>query len=130
VNLRNGTLGAYLRELRDAGYVTDTSREVTILGPGLQRIGLSSPRTAPPSTDDLVALYAPKLKAGERRLLDVLVRAYPESVEKQQLSEQADVNIRNGTLGAYLRALKRFGLVETQQREASASATLFLQKTK
>ncbi len=72
VNLRNGTLGAYLRELRDAGYVTDTSREVTILGPGLQRIGLSSPRTAPPSTDDLVALYAPKLKAGERRLLDVV----------------------------------------------------------
>src|SRR5262249_44192096 len=55
---------------------------------------------------------APQLRAGERRMLDVLARHYPLKVTRTQLGTLAGYTARGGTFGAYFGTLKRHGLIE------------------
>lgn len=129
VNLRNGTLAVYLRGLGSEGYASHTASDVTVTEAGAFAIGATIRRDEP-KTSEIVAMYGPKLKAGARRVLDLLVSTYPERVAKRELAEQANVNLRNGTFAIYLRSLVNNGLATADGNAVSASTTLFLQKAR
>lgn len=126
VQIRNGSLAAYLRNLVNLGYVEDGGSTVHLLGAGAAAIGVTV-RHDPPSTQELVQHYNGKLVAGQKRVLEHLVAAYPNALPKTELSELSAVQIRNGSLAAYLRKLRNLGLAdELDKKTVRASETLFL----
>lgn len=128
VNRNSGTFSDYLRGLVQRGYVEDAGGTVRVLPAGAAAVG-EQIRTAPPSTSDIVGWYSPKLKAGARRMLDLLVAVYPREMKKDTLAAEAHVNRNSGTFSDYLRSLQKIGLVEDagrNSRHVRASATLFI----
>ena len=53
-----------------------------------------------------------KLRLGERRMLEVLVRRRPIELTKAQLATLSRLSVRSGTFSAYYGVLKRAGLIE------------------
>jgi hypothetical protein len=54
---------------------------------------------------------APQLRAGERRLLETVVRHHPAQLTRAQLATIAGFTASGGTFGAYIGTLKRAGLL-------------------
>jgi hypothetical protein len=128
VNRNSGTFSDYLRGLVQRLYVEDGGSSVGLLSAGANAIG-EKIRTTPPTTSEIVAWYSPKLKAGERRMLDLLVSAYPREIRKDTLATEARVSRTSGTFSDYTRKLSRLGLVEGADRGSRtmrASSTLFM----
>jgi hypothetical protein len=64
----------------------------------------------------------PPLRAGERKMLEVLARHYPMKVTRAQLGTLADYAASGGTFGSYLTTLKRHGLI-TEPAKGEISIT-------
>lgn len=125
VNSGSGTFSTYLGDLRAAGYIENGVRSVTITAAGAAFIG-ERIRRDPPTTADVVKIYEPKLRAGARRMLHVLVAAHPKHVPKAQLAEQSGVDAGSGTFSTYLGDLRRIGLLaDVDSRTVRAGDALF-----
>jgi len=57
-----------------------------------------------------------QLRAGERKMLEVLARHYPMKVTRAQLGTLSDYAASGGTFGTYLGTLKRHGLIMEPSR--------------
>ena len=101
INRGSGTFSDYLRGLVQAGFVEDVGRSVRVLDAGAAAIG-EIVRREPPATSEIVNWYSVKLRAGERRMLKILVAEYPDEISKQDLAERAEVNRLSGTFSDYL----------------------------
>jgi uncharacterized protein len=73
-------------------------------------------RAGPPSDGE------PQLRAGERRMLEVLARGYPAKRTRAQLGTLAGFTPSGGTFGAYFGVLKRHGLI-LEEGDGSVSLT-------
>src|ERR1700729_699126 len=128
VNRGSGTFSDYIRELVREGLVEDLARSVRLFDTGATAVG-EAIRSAPPPTSEVVGWYSVKLRAGERRMLRILVDNYPKDLTKQDLAERADVNRLSGTFSDYLRRLKSNGLADDLGRRVRASETLFMRQS-
>jgi hypothetical protein len=119
-----GTFSDYLGALRRAGLMTDAANgELEITSAGLSFVGPISV----PTGAELIQLWAPKLKGGARRMLDILVARYPGWVARADLGAQAGLSPSTGTFSDYLGALRRAQLIEDGAGGAvRASQNLFL----
>ena len=106
-----GTFGDYKSVLRSNGFITigadgrwaATKAGVDFMGANVHR----SPR----STQEVVDLWSPKLKAGARRMLEVLIKARGHTLSREALGLEARVSAEGGTFGDYLSALRTAELV-------------------
>lgn len=125
----SGTYASYLSTLRTTGMIdedpggegimlTDAGRAHVAAGGG--------PPATPRSTEDLVALWSSKLKAGARRMLDVLVAVYPTTLVRDELAQRSEIAANSGTFASYLSTLRSNGLVENVDYGLRASEGLFL----
>jgi hypothetical protein len=121
---RGGTYSDYLRAIAEAGLVESVGQLVSLTDAGVQAM-TSELGSGAPTTAELVAMYAPKLKAGARRMLDLLIERYPDGYTRAELSEAADVQ-RGGTYSDYLRSLLRVGLADDVGGVVRAGTDLFL----
>ena len=110
-------------DTRDAGNVKDyalTEAGFAFLG---HPIGLT-----PLTTDEVLEQWSRSLKRGARRMLGLLVDAYPDALSKPDLAAALDMAASGGTFGAYLGTLRRNGLAEqASDGGIRASETLFPQ---
>jgi uncharacterized protein len=120
-----GTFGTYFGVLKRHGLLSDSGGEVTITEEGLNFLGSDRP-PQPRTTEELLEMWGRALRAGERRLLDVLVEEYPDWIARERLGEVTGFTASGGTFGTYLGVLKRNGLVEVRGQEVRASDTLFI----
>ena len=120
---RSGTYANYLGALRGAGLVVDNNDALMLTGAGLEQAG---DPPAPMSTEELVALWSSKLKAGARRMLDALVLAYPKPITRDELAQRAGIEARSGTFANYLGALRGNDLAEDVTGGIRAGDALFL----
>lgn len=125
VNRSSGTFSEYLNTLRTRNLIVDSASNVMITPEGADFVG-TIVCNAPLSPQEICAMFSPKLKAGARRMLEILVKAHPKSMLKVDLAEKAGVNRTSGTFSEYLGTLRKNGLIEDDQRSVSASPTLFL----
>lgn len=56
-------------------------------------------------------MWRNEFRAGGQRMLDIIVEAYPDSISRKQLAEQAEIQT-GGTFSTYLGELKTAELVE------------------
>lgn len=120
-----GTFGNYFGRLRRAGLIKEgILGEVVITDQGLGWFGGSLPKP-PGSTDELLGMWRSKLLAGERKMLDVLVGYYPDSVTRQELGEEAGYEHTGGTFSNYLGTLRRNALATVDGDSVKASVVIF-----
>ena len=120
---KSGTFSAYMSDLRVGQYIEERNGMVYATEIGLD-LCQHAP-SAPTTTDDVLAVWNPKLRDGARRMLKVLVEA-GGTITKEELGERS--NLKNsGTFSAYLGDLKTAQLVIMNRDGVSANKeTLFL----
>lgn len=125
VNSKSGTFSAYLSTLRVSGYITDDTRTVTVTRAGAAAIGARIENNAP-TTESIIAIYRPTLKAGAVRMFDLIVAAYPHAIAKSDLGARSGVSPASGTFSAYLSLIRSRGLLEdVDSQHVRAAAVLF-----
>ncbi len=122
---RGGTFRTYLGVLKRAGFIAEQGGEVSVTESGLAYLGADVP-PAPATTDEMLAMWRARLRAGEARMLDALVERYPHWVALAELGELSGFAASGGTFRTYLGVLRRNGLIEVRGDQARASATLFI----
>jgi hypothetical protein len=123
---RGGTFTTYLGTLKRAGFVEESDGELWATPAGLAHLGYKEP-PAQQTTAQLLAMWRGALRAGERKMLDLLVGVYPSWRTRGWLAQQAGYEVSGGTFGTYLGTLRRNDLVEVSGDNVRASETLFLE---
>lgn len=123
---KSGTFSTYKSALRSAGFITeDADRKFYATQEGITYMG-DKVEQAPTTTDEVLALWKPKLGAGARRILDALVEAGGETLTQEELTEKTGLQ-KSGTFSTYISALRTAQLVITKDgRYAANKETLFL----
>lgn len=81
---------------------------------------------SPQTTEDVLAVWTPKLRLGARRMLGVLIRYAGESITDEQLQEESELS-KSGTYSAYKTELKTAQLAIVGRGKIAANKeTLFL----
>jgi hypothetical protein len=124
VKRTGGTFSDYFSTLKRDGLIDEAGGSVGITEAGLERV--EHVAADPMTTEEIVAMYQSKLKAGARRMLDVLVDRYPGWVTRQELADEAGIVTSGGTFSDYLSTLRRNGLAEVDGSKVRAGEALYL----
>lgn len=121
-----GTFNTYLSILKRHGLVNEgTDGLLEITPAGFAYLGSNVPQ-APSGPAEVLEIWRQALRAGERRMLDELVSAYPGWLTREELGRRTGIAHTGGTFGTYLSVLRRNGLVEVDGDRVRASETLFM----
>ena len=118
-----GTFGAYYANLKRNGLIYEEGGFTTLTGVGINFIG--NPTYIPRSQKQIFDRWASCFRAGEVSMLEVLVKAYPASITREELGKQSGYAATGGTFGAYLGSLRRNGLLEVNGDQVKATSILF-----
>ena len=122
---RSGTFDTYVGTLIREGLAERTGQGLLrITEPGMALVGdqaVSPPRTS----RQLIDLFAARLRSGERKMLEVLIEAYPAPVSRDDLAERSGYT-RSGTFDTYVGTLTRHLLAVKDAGGLKANEFLFL----
>lgn len=119
---KRSTRDAYIQRLRERGYVEQQGESLIANSAGIEALGDNYEPL--PTGDELRDYWLDKLPEGERKILEVLIGAYPNTVQRDDLSEKT--GYKRSTRDAYLQRMDSKRLVESQGRgEVKASDELF-----
>jgi hypothetical protein len=111
----------YLQRLREKGYIeaaggglVATSGGVAALGPDFEPL---------PTGADLRAYWLDRLPGGERRILEVLIAAWPDAVHRESLSEAT--GYKRSSRDTYVQRLRARKLIELEAGLVRPSVRLF-----
>ncbi len=119
-----GTFGDYLGTLRRNGFVTQKG-SLFFYNESAEDY-LDELPSIPDTTEAVVALWGSKLKAGARKILNLLVQCHPTAMSRPEIGDAVGNAYTGGTFNDYLGTLVRNGLVEKLDGEYRASEDLFL----
>ena len=118
-----GTFTTYLGDLRRAGYIEVAGRDVSISDDGLAAVG--DIPSAPTTHGGIMAMWREKMRSGEFRLLETIVGAGPEGIDRAQLAAETEYTMTGGTFTTYIGTLRRNGLITVQGPLLRATELLF-----
>jgi hypothetical protein len=120
----SGTYSAYKSELRKSGLIEERGGMFYATDKGIEHLGGNI--EAPTTTEEVLAIWMPKLRLGARRMLEVLIQHGGEAITDAQLQEEAELS-NSGTYSAYKTELKTAQLAIVDRGVISANReTLFL----
>ena len=121
---KSGTYSAYKGDLRKYGFMEERDGECFATEAGIDWLGHDMP--SPSTTEEVLAVWIPKLRLGARRMLQVLVGRKGEWMTDEELLEESDL-LNSGTYSAYKTDLRTARLAITQGgRIAANKDPLFL----
>jgi len=113
---------AYIQRLRERGYVEQRGDSIIATADGVAALG--SDFDPLPTGADLREYWLRRLPEGERKILEFVMAAYPESVTRESIDEA--VNYKRSSRDAYIQRLSSRRLVESVGRgEVKAADQLF-----
>jgi hypothetical protein len=119
---KRSTRDKYIYLLRNRGLVDQIGERVVATQAGIDALGCDYDPL--PTGDELRARVLRELPEGERRVLEVAIGAYPETVSRDAIDDAS--GFKRSTRDKYIYLLSRRELVETVGRgEVRASANLF-----
>lgn len=119
-----GAFSAYFSTLKTNGLIVETNGIIELTDEGAARVGTDF--HVPTTTDEVLAMWASKLKAGARRMLSVLVEVYPATMTKQELAESVEMEVQGGAFSTYLSTLRTNGLIVVSGDISANPETLLL----
>lgn len=120
---RGGSFPTYAGVLRRHGLAEKDGEHFRITDKGIRHIGEVPPISG---TQELIAMWKSRLRAGEKTILDLLIEAYPGARSPQQIQTASGYD-KKTTFDTYMGVLKRNGLVTVGRNSGLlvASDTLF-----
>jgi len=126
-----GTFTTYQASLNTAGYINirkngrDLELQATQAGLDYLATRGDLPE-APSTTEDVLKIWAPRLRAGAKRMLNVLISRGGEAVSRQEIADESEVQL-GGTFTTYLSSLTAAGLAIAKDDGIAANTeALFL----
>jgi uncharacterized protein len=118
-----GTFQSYWSALKTNGLIVEDGRLAAVTEAGLAEAGevLREPMTP----EEVLAVWRGALKAGARRMLDLLVEVYPTGIDRSDLGRLLEMAPAGGTFQSYLSTLRTNGLAVVDGPMVTASPTLF-----
>jgi hypothetical protein len=116
---KSGTYTTYKSDLRQGGYITENGDLMFASQVGIDYFGGNVP-AAPRTTEEMVALWRNKLRDGARRMLDVLVEAGGEFIDKESLAQKAGLT-ESGTFTTYISDLRTAHLIVSEKGRGYAA---------
>lgn len=129
----SGTFSQYVGAILRGGYAVESSEGWELTEAGFALVG-GKPK-APQTTEETREMWRGKMKAGARRMLDILIErresmsgAYgdPGWMTRIELASAAGITPSSGTFSQYLGTLRRAGLLDESDGDVRASDVLFL----
>lgn len=117
-----GTWQTYVSRLRKAGYIDERDGLFGITPAGAKAAG----DVARPNAGSVIADWKTALGSGPAKMIDQLVAAHPQGMDRANLADRVGMTAAGGTFQTYLSRLKSNGLVEIDKRRVRASETLFI----
>lgn len=109
VSADTGTFRNYLSDLRAPGYISDgPGTNLSLTDAGRQQ---ASDEGLPTTTAELHDVWLSKLGGTPRRMLGVLLDAYPNHVTREQLGRACGIEHTTGTFRNYLSDMRSPGLI-------------------
>jgi hypothetical protein len=99
----------YIQRLREKGYVNTSNNSITVTDEGIEALG-SDYEPLPVGTE-LQEYWLGRLPEGEKRVLEVLIAAYPDSVRRDAIDETT--GYKRSSRDTYLQRLGARRLVES-----------------
>lgn len=121
---KSGTFSAYMSDLRRFGLIVENGKGITLSELGVDQYCVGDMAVAQ-TLEEIREGWRSKLRAGARRMFDLLIERYPETLSKQELAEQAGLEFGSGTYSAYLSDLRRNRLLIQSGSEVVANQELF-----
>jgi hypothetical protein len=118
-----GTFGNYFSQLRRAALIAEDAQGVFATEEGIERAGAVPP--APETHEEIVAMWRANLPAGPMKMLDILLKCWPDWLTREELGGSSGYTASGGTFGNYLSILRRNGLVEISGGDLRAAEALF-----
>jgi hypothetical protein len=126
---RSSTYRNALSALRVAGYLDETGGLFSPSPEGFEHAGADA-TVAPQTTEQLLDIWYRALGLASRRMLEALVAAHPDPVDRDDLAEQTGYSLTSSTYRNAISALRINGLLEDLPDGAyRASDGLFLGAT-
>lgn len=112
---------AYIQRLREKGLIETAGDGAQVTAAGIAALPNAEPL---PTGADLQAYWLARLPQGERAILEQLIAAYPDAVEREALSEAT--GYQRSSRDAYLQRMRAKQLIEEPGRgTVRASSNLF-----
>lgn len=108
---KSGTYSNYLSSLRTGGLLIEKDGLLYATEQGVEVAGTTRQPT-PTTTEEVLAIWRPKLKKGARALLDILVRHNGEEVTRGQLADESGLSGSSGTFSNYISSLATARLIK------------------
>lgn len=121
---KGGTFNTYLGDLRRAGYIEERDKLVYATEAGILHLGADVP-SAPTSHEEAMALWREALRAGAFRMLEAIVSAGKDGMDRGSLAAVVGMERSGGTFNTYLGDLRRNGLITEYRGVAVANDILF-----
>jgi hypothetical protein len=122
---KSGTFNTYMSDLRMGGYIESRGNLLYATDSGIGYFGGNVP-SAPQTTEEVLAVWVPKLRSGAQRILRFLIDRGGEDVPLAELAEGSGMT-KSGTFNTYLSDLRTARLIVTGRGSAAANReTLFL----
>ena len=124
LSARGGTYQKYLTHLKAQGDITLDNGYIQLTEQGKDRAEPYTNQVT--ATENPIAMWQRTLSSGARRIFDVLVQTYPNTITRSDIGQQTGLSPRSGTFQKYMRMLRNNGLIELDGQQIKASKTLFL----
>ena len=120
---QSGTFGSYLGQLRANGWIRKDGPDLVATPAGIAALGEYTPL---PMGRALVSHWLDWCgpSGGKRRILEALVGAGPQGLDRDTLASVARLSSNSGTFGGYLSNLRRAKLIEGKRRLVAAATLL------
>lgn len=118
---KRSTRDRYLQYLAEKGFVAPAGGKMVATDEGQAALPNAEPL---PTGQALQDYWLERLPEGERAILNVLIPAYPDAVDREQISEVT--GYKRSTRDRYLQYLANKELVQAGRGEVKASDNLFL----
>lgn len=109
LSLRASTFGIYIAELLKMGLVFTETGKVGLTPEGRKLANMPTAATA----KELYAMGASLLKPQEIKVFDVVHRAYPKPIRRDEIAAKLGLSPKASTTGVYIAGVAQYGLIET-----------------
>lgn len=118
---KRSTRNTYLQRLQQWGLVTVTGERVVATDLGIETLG--SDYTPLPTGEALRVWMLSELPAGEKNILEALIKAYPRALTRDEITEVT--GYMRSTRNTYLQRMSAREVIEVNGQEVRASEELF-----
>jgi hypothetical protein len=110
ISSRSGSFDTYLSIGRTSGWIVGGRDRLTITPAGVEALG--SFEKLPATGPELLTYWLGRVKPGAARILQTLVRSWPNSMSIEEVGNASDISYKSGSFDTYLSTLRGLELVD------------------